>query len=350
LELSPGDLFVYYAVATDARPDAAAGRAVSDSFVIEIGKPGTAIAGGFAIPPDEDRFAISLNALIQKTEKLHARRATTPASEFTDAALALAVEQRMVRTEFIFTMGFHGHVQDEEVEAEHSHEIQEGRMENRGQAEMLQATRLMTLAERHLTATDTGEALKSQRGALAAVQRALSRHRYFLRTLPTTGEIDLTRRLTGDLTTASSARWPATDRPTDERPARARVALADLAQLSRALEYLAGDRPWRATDAVVKNRASLTALATTSATRVLSLDPASVSLQKASTALTQAAGHITAGRTRDALTLVRNAADAVLPLAQPPARASRSDAPSVPAEPALRGAVVDALRQRGGSR
>lgn len=350
LELSPGDLFVYYAVATDARPDAAAGRTVSDSYVIEIGKPGTAIAGGFAIPPDEDRFAISLNALIQKTEKLHAKRSTTPAPEFSDAALALAVEQRMVRTEFVFTMGFHGHVDDEEVEAEHSNEIQEGRMENRGQAEMLQATRLMTLSERHLTAADTGEALKAQRGALAAVQRALSRHRYFLRTLPTAGEIDLTRRLTGDLSAASSARWPATDRQPDTRVARARAVLADVAQLARTLEYLVGDGPWRTSDAVVKNRGDLTALANTTATRVLSLDPASVSMQEASAALTQAAAHIAAGRTRDALSRVRKAADAVLPLAQPPGNAASRDTQSAPTDPALRGAVVDALRQRGGPR
>ena len=43
----------------------------------------------------------------------------------------------------------------------HSDEVQAGRLENRGQAELTAATRLMTLAERHLTATDTGEALKA---------------------------------------------------------------------------------------------------------------------------------------------------------------------------------------------
>ena len=73
LQLAEGDLLVYYAVAHDGRPGDE-GRAVSDSFVIEIGKAGIAIAGGFAIPPEEERFAISLSALIQKTEKLHAKR------------------------------------------------------------------------------------------------------------------------------------------------------------------------------------------------------------------------------------------------------------------------------------
>ena len=235
LELAEGDLLVYYAVAHDGRASDE-GRAVSDSFVIEIGKAGVAIAGGFAIPPDEERFAISLNALIQKTEKLHAKRDTMPFPEFESATQLLAVEQRMVRNEFLFSMGSHGHVEDEVAEAEHSDEVQAGRLENRGQAELTTATRLMTLAERHLTATDTGDALKAQRGALAAVQRALSRHRYFLRTMPVRGEIDLSRRLTGDLSTATSARWPANARPPDTRLARVRAILSDLASLARALE------------------------------------------------------------------------------------------------------------------
>ena len=214
---------------------------MSDSFVIEIGKAGIAIAGGFAIPPEEERFAISLSALIQKTEKLHAKRDTMPFAEFESATQLLAVEQRMVRNEFLFSMGSHGHVADEVEEAESSDEVQAGRLENRGQAELTAATRLMTLSERHLIATDTGEALKAMRGALAAVQKALSRHRYFLRTMPIRGEIDLSRRLTGDLSTAASARWPANDQTPDARLARVRAILADLASLAGALESASGN-------------------------------------------------------------------------------------------------------------
>jgi hypothetical protein len=341
LQLSPGDLFVYYAAATDTRPDSSPGegRGVSDSYVIEIGKSGAVIAGGFAIPPDEDRFAISLNALIQKTERLHARRTTLAFPAFADAALALAVEQRMVRTEFLFTMGFHGHVQDEEVEAEHSHEIQEGRLENRGQAEMVLATRLMTWAERQLTAADTGEALKAQRGALAAVQRALSRHRYFLRTLPTAGEIDLSRRLTGDLSAARSARRSARERPVDQQVVRVRALLADLARLARALDP-AG--------LPAQTRVELASLAGSAATRALALEPASAPLASASAGLTEASRHITAGRIDDALALVRKAGDAVLPLALSATGSMNASSPE--SDISLRGAFVDALRERGGSR
>jgi hypothetical protein len=349
LELAEGDLLVYYAVAHDARA-ADEGRAVSDSFVIEIGKAGTAIAGGFAIPPDEERFAISLNALIQKTEKLHAKRETMPFPEFESATQLLAVEQRMVRSEFLFSMGSHGHVEDEVEEAEHSDEVQAGRLENRGQAELTAATRLMTLAERHLTATDTGEALKAQRGALAAVQRALSRHRYFLRTMPTRGEIDLSRRLTGDLSTAASARWPANQQTPDTRLARVRAILSDLASLAGALE---------AEKDGVKDAGTLASRAAAAAARVLALDPASASLQNASAALTQASQTLAkrnaadASTARDSLALVRKAAAAVLPLARPEggaaAASSGASSPSA-SEPALRGAVIDALRAPGGSR
>ena len=357
LQLAEGDLLVYYAVAHDGRAGDE-GRAVSDSFVIEIGKAGIAIAGGFAIPPDEERFAISLNALIQKTEKLHAKRTTMPAPEFESATQMLAVEQRMVRNEFLFSMGSHGHVEDEIEEAESSDEVQAGRLENRGQAELTAATRLMTLAERHLTATDTGEALKAQRAALAAVQRALSRHRYFLRTMPVRGEIDLSRRLTGDISEAASARWPANNRTPDARLARVRAILADLAGLAGALESTDDKRgPLSSSSAPLASRASA------AAARVLALDPASASLQGASAALTQAsqtlakrnaAGASTAdtNAARESLALVRKAAAAVLPLARPEGAADAITSAPAPSssEPALRGAVVDALRAPGAPR
>jgi hypothetical protein len=180
LGLAAGDLLVYYAKATDRRPGAP--PALSDSYVIEVGKPQEAVSGGFALPPDRDREGLSLSALILKTERLDARRGAMTSAAFAEASRGLAIEQRMVRTEVLFLMGEHGHVEDEEAEAEHSSEIQEGRLENRGQTELLAATRLMTTAESHLTAADTRAALTDQRRALAALQRVLSRQRYFLKT------------------------------------------------------------------------------------------------------------------------------------------------------------------------
>jgi hypothetical protein len=191
------------------------------------------------------------------------------------------------------------------------------------------------------------------RGALAAVQKALSRHRYFLRTMPVRGEIDLSRRLTGDLSTAASARWPANDQTPDARLARVRALLADLASLAGALEF-ARDNGGNASASP-----ALASSAAAAAARVLALDPTSASLQNASTALTQASQSLAkrntavdASTARESLALVRKAAAAVLPLARPGATANaQSSAPAPTAsEPALRGAVVDALRAPGGSR
>jgi hypothetical protein len=340
LGLAAGDMFVYYAVATDGRPGSE--RAVSDSYVIEIGKPGTAIAGGFAIPPEEDRSALSMNALIQKTEKLDARRTAMASEEFRSAAAGLAIEQRMVRTEFLFTMGTHGHVEDESEEAENSNEIQEGRMANRGQQEILNATRFMQRSEQFLTDAETQQALKVMRAALAAIQRALSRNRYFLRTLATSTEIDMSRRLTGDLSEAKSARWPTNDRTPDERLARIRQVLSDLSDLAAGLSA-----PLSVSETAAA-RAQRGALANAIAGRMLTIDPASVPLQKAAADLTRAGQMIATGDAMQATPLVRSAADAVLTLA----RASTPTATAAPAAPRspLRGAVVDALRERGGSR
>ena len=55
---------------------------------------------------------------------------------------AIAAEQRAVRANFVFLMG--GHVEDEEEEAEQSHEIQEGRLENTARREISRAVSHMT--------------------------------------------------------------------------------------------------------------------------------------------------------------------------------------------------------------
>jgi hypothetical protein len=92
--------------------------ASSDAFFIEISKLGVAAGDAFTLPEEETRYALSQQMLIIKTERLHQRRASMPAEELADAALNLAVEQRMIRAEFVFMLG--GEVQDEEVEAEQS--------------------------------------------------------------------------------------------------------------------------------------------------------------------------------------------------------------------------------------
>jgi hypothetical protein len=113
------------------------------------------------------------------------------------------------------------------AEAEHSHELQEGRlMRNAGRAEMLRAMNDMSRAEARLNAGDTSGALVFERSALQALQRAFDRRRYFLRTLPERSRIDTTRRLTGDRRDARSSTRMAPPEAAD-RLATERALMAD---------------------------------------------------------------------------------------------------------------------------
>jgi hypothetical protein len=122
-------------------------------------------------------------------------------------------------------------VQDEVEEAEHSHELQEGRLENTGRAEMLRAINEMSRAEARLNAGDTTGALVFERAALTALQRAFDRRRYFLRTMPERARIDASRRLSGDRKEAQSFTRPS---PADTPDAVAieRALMRDLASLT----------------------------------------------------------------------------------------------------------------------
>jgi hypothetical protein len=363
LQVNEGDTFVYYAAATDQRPGQA--RGVSDSYVIEIGQAGAAIAGGFAIPPDEDKAAISLSALIQKTEKLHAQRATMATAAFVEASNGLAIEQRMVRSFFLFSMGTHGHVENEEEEAENSDEIQGGRLQNRGQAELTEATRQMTRAEQALTNADTGPAIVAQKAALAAVQRAQSRQRYFLRTTPVPGQIDPTRRLTGDLSEAKASEWPGAPAVASARADAIRGVLLSLAAIASGLD---APEMQEQTRVVQGQAAASTATAQAQPTqhtsidaaharadaaraaagRVLALGPASPAMRTASDRLQNAARELDGGRPQAARPLIQEAANAILALAREASSPAANAAPA--ADRGLRGASVDALRRTGGSR
>lgn len=238
MRLEEGDAVVYRAVARDARPGAE--PASSESFLIEIGSPGGIAATGFAIPEERDRQALSQQMLIIKTEKLHAARGSMSAEALTEQARLLAIEQRMVRAEFVFMTG--GEVADEVEEAAHSHELAEGRMENEGQVELLAAIREMSRAEARLNAADTAEALTFERAALRALQRAFDRRRYLLRTLPERTRIDPAQRLTGDRSGARPMARP--------DPETSRLAGAELRQaLAAVAASAAAGRPLGATRA-----------------------------------------------------------------------------------------------------
>ncbi len=310
LSLEDGDALVYRAVVRDSNPR---GQPVaSESFTIDIGKRLEFAGAGFAVPDEDRRYAISQQMVIVKTERLQAARSKYGPEEWTAETQGLAVEQRMVRSEVVFLSG--GEVQDELEEAAHSHELQEGRLENAGRAEMIRAISEMSRAEARLNAGDTQGALVFERLALQALQRAFDRRRYFLRTLPERSRIDLSRRLSGDRSEAgSSTRRPA--EPDADPLAEERALMQELSRVADA-------------DA---SAASLVAA------RLVSLDPGSAEWRRLAAALTSAS---TPDERRAA------AADAMAELARRArSRLAPSNGPAVPEAGAIDGWFADELRR-----
>lgn len=237
LGLEPGDMVVYRAIATDGRPGAAA--ASSESYVIEVGTPGAAEAGGYAADDQRDRYAASQQMVILQTERLLAARRALPADSVLDAARRLAAEQRQVRAEFIFMMG--GELEDaaadlsgtlavdETAEAEAEGDVLAGRLENRGRLDLTRAVRAMSRAADLLFRADLDEALRAERVALDNLQRAFSRSRFILRALTRRERIDLERRLSGALADAAGLALPAPLPEPDAVPGALRRLLVEVA-------------------------------------------------------------------------------------------------------------------------
>jgi uncharacterized protein DUF4175 len=318
--LKEGDMLVYRAVASDARPGG--GTASSDAFFIEISRLGVAAGDAFTLPQEDTRYALSQQMLIVKTGKLHQQRGTMPRDELTEAALGLAVEQRMIRAEFVFMLG--GGVEDEEVEAEQSTELQAGRLENRGQRDVRAATIAMSRAETALTGADTAAALTAERAAVAALQRAFSRERYLLRALAQRSRLDPARRLTGDVSEAADWRRTPAARPEDRRVALLQDLLRGIAQLSASADAGAAFR---------QNARVL-------AEEAIRIDAAAPQLRQAATAIQRAAD--AAGDSAARRAALAEAATA----ASSEARRAFAGAPAAmaPLAPALGGAFADALQ------
>ena len=333
LKLGDGDMLVYRAVAADARPGD--GSATSDAFFIEISKLGVAAGDAFTLPEEESKYALSQQMLIVKTERLEQRRASLGADAFAEQALNLAVEQRMIRAEFVFMLG--GEIDDEEVEAEQSVELQAGRLQNRGQRDLRAATIAMSEAQKQLTAVNTAAALIAERAAVVALQRAFSRDRYILRAMATRSQLDVARRLTGALADATGWRRSAPDVPANRRAAL-------LQDLLRGIADLIAARPQPDTTAAVGGPAGITefnaAQAVVLAGEAIRIDPASAPLRTAATELQRAA---VASDPHAQSTAVSAAAEAIAT----EARRALAGAPLTPASPApsLGGAFADAMRR-----
>lgn len=318
LGLSLGDMVVYRAVARDRRPGAA--EVQSDAFVLEIVGENAAISGGFALESDEEREALSQRMVIIKTERLLARRGALSADEYGAEARRIAAEQRLVRAEFVFMMG--GEVQDEFEEAEHEHEVAAGRLELRGRLEMTRAVQLMSQAATRLTEADLDAALPLENAALEALQSALARSRYILRTMAERESIDLGRRLSGDPGAPRGVR-AAEQTVADPRIAGLRRIVAQLAAMSGAAAT--------AGDLGAPDARRLDGLAE----ELLRLDPSSVELQQIAAELTGAAAGVEAGVARldRAIASLVGRLDELLPRA-----------PAAPeADPDLAGALSDEL-------
>jgi hypothetical protein len=229
LGLTPGDSLVYRVVGRDRRPGDA-GLASSDTFFVEVAGPGQVALEGFELPPDRERYALSQQMIVLKLERLRARERTIDRATLEQEVANLAAEQRAVRANFIFLTG--GTVEDEEEEAEHSHEIQEGRLVNTARREIGLAIQHMSHAEQGLAAVNTGAALPPARAAVEALQRAFGRNRYFLRTVPVRSRVDPSRRLSGNLTEAAAWRRELFPPSADDAADRARAVLARLIELS----------------------------------------------------------------------------------------------------------------------
>jgi hypothetical protein len=230
--LAPGDSLIYRLVGRDARPGDA-GLATSDTYFIEIAGPGQVALAGFELPPDRERYALSQQMIVLKLQRLRAKEKSLDRATLEQEVGNLAAEQRAVRANFVFLMG--GEVEDEEAEAEHSHEIQEGRLENTARREIMDAIQHMGRVEIALAAVDTGGALPPARAAVEALQRAFGRNRYILRTLPTRSRVDPSKRLTGDISSASNWRREVSPQPADAASEAARALLGRLLELSPSL-------------------------------------------------------------------------------------------------------------------
>jgi hypothetical protein len=329
-------MVVYRAVAADQRPGAPPSE--SDSYIAEVVAPGGVAAAGFALDPEQERYAVSQQMVILKTQRLTAQKASMADDAYTNAAQEIAAEQRKVRAEFVFMMG--GELADapdpnedpnmlnEEQEAEGEADLAAGRNLNQGRVALLRAIRSMSRAAASLTNLDLSTALTHERAALVQLERAFARTRILLRALTERERLDLTRRLTGTLTDAARDTRPAAEPELDTRAIALRRTLAGIAAL-------AGESTF-SPDAA--SRASNLAEA------VLRVDASSKSLQSAAALLSSATTALSANKPNEARELLDRATAEI-------AGAIRGELPPAPRQPRaadlgrLDGALVDQLRR-----
>jgi hypothetical protein len=293
LKLEPGDMVVYRAAATDARPGSL--PVESDAFIVEVATPGGVAAAGFALDPEEERYALSQQMIVLKTQRLIALRPAPAPDSLSRLASEIAAEQRRVRAEFVFMMG--GEMSDggagdssmtelseEEEETNAAEELAAGRQLNSGRVALLRAVRSMSLASRELDEGRLTIALGHERDAVKHLEAAFARNRILLRAFAEREQLDPARRLSGEL--AGLANVPRTRlaaEPTDAARALGELLprIAALAAAPLGAEASPGE-------------------ASRIAEAVLRADPGSRALQAAAKSLGEASTAFRGGRATEA--------------------------------------------------
>lgn len=329
MALEVGDMIVYRAVATDARRGAT--PVESDAYIVEVVSASEAMAEGFSIDDTRDKYALSQQMVIVKTERLIAKAAARPAPSaeaILEEAMMIAAEQRSVRAELVFMTG--GHFEDEFVEAEHEHEISDGRLDNSGRADLGRAIREMSRASAELTDGNIKVALEAEKTALAAMQRALSRRRFILRTLTERESIDNTRRLTGTMSDLARSKRNSADPDVAPAVVALRQGLAQLGELA-------------AKPALARTDAEAVTAVTAQLLKTGAGDKAVVDVVAV---LSKAAEAVAGGREQEARTTLADAANRMTALLRKSAPSSAAGADRD--ERRLKGALADVLRRGGG--
>jgi hypothetical protein len=283
MSLVPGDMIVYRGVATDGRPGAPASE--SDTFIIEIASPGSIASSGFAADDERDRYAVSQQMVILKTERLIARRSTMPPDSVNEQAQLIAAEQRAVRAEFVFLMG--GELAQDVVSAANMGDLNEAEHAHReddiaaGRTAVVRAIRLMSHADNSLNRVLLDTALVQEKEALAFLQSAFSRARYILRALTERERLDLSRRLTGQLSALLRDAHPVPMPADAPRITALRRVLADASALASSMTQSSGPRSNAATYAPRLARL---------AEALLAIDPGAADLQTVASTFSTASG------------------------------------------------------------
>jgi hypothetical protein len=345
LALDGGDMVVYRAVAADQRARAGrpGGTTESDSYIAEIIAPGGIAAAGFALDPEQDRYAVSQEMVVLKTERLLGRRSSISNEDVSNESQQLAAEQRKVRAEFVFMLG--GELADdpdaaasmteinEEREAAGESDILAGRNANAGHVALLRAIRAMSRAAASLAVSEPTAALPYERTALGQLESAFSRSRILLRALTTRERLDLSRRLTGMLDDAVRDAQPSAEPARSSRALALRRALSEIATLDGTAS-LAGDAATRASSL---------------AERVIAIDPSSRALQDVGAQLASSATAMASHRGDAARAALDRATMGLVAML----RSELLDAPRAPErvdDARLEGALADQLRAASGAR